>query len=1755
MPYTTLPTRTCLNSAYPESSNSLTVFSLNGNYYVARSMGFDQDIVAVSASCISTVPSPDFTVAGGSSTASCKLATGGTPTETGFPGDTFTITDASAGVWTTATLDVTAGSASGQAVSGFPVTITPGQSVQWPSPATIAPGDYYVTLTIDGGTPPYTVKTISLCANPKAVLTVGINGVSCPSPTAGCAALVNDAVTLGDTGTSGIPNVNPVYLYGPVNTNPSEGNSFNPQANGNYTVGVIVQYPFVAPNDPTCAANAAFFGTVSSGTYNSCAIGTVNVQYGTASFQVEQPSDTAVATATSAGPVNIAQAVTLRYLGRIASGYTPSFQWSIPPAGSLSGMTCTYTGPTVSYTNSTCTIPANTLTAGASAPWNLTVNVCSAGGLGSPPAQCTGTGDPQSQAAAPAVTVTPNQNSFAFSVTPTSVNVGTAITIKLGTVVGTYQNLIFSLGGTSCTGVTQLTYNCVTPFGNQCLTGATLSPTFSYGPTEKGKNDTITATGTLTNSGGTVTSGTSAAVSISSVAATCPCPTVSTSVTGPTSAQVNQQVSFSASASSTGYSITGYSWNYGDRTSDSGSSVSHAYASAGAYTVTVTATSSCGNTGSASTVIEVGGGVSGNLTITPNATNVYTGQTVKFTFSPALTQTGDSITFNFGDGSAAVSQSYNQSLCGGTGCNLVTHSYSAAGSFTVTGSGIAGGANVTGSTSVTVTNNCQLSSAPTAAFTWTPASPRVGQAVQFTDQSTGGPTSWSWTFGDSGSSSSLNAVVAQAASSLAISSSPSNPAVGSRVTFTFSPALTQTGDSLTFNFGDGSAPQLTSYNSSLCGSGGCNSIVYKYTAGGTFNVSASGTAGGALVSGSTSVTVTGSGTGALSIAPSPSSPTAGQVVTFTFSPALIQTGDTLTFIFGDSTGNAVSYNSSLCGASGCSTITHVYTAAGTYSVSASGTAGGSQVVGGTSLTVGSSGGGGGGGSSTLPNPAHTYTAPGTYTVTFVATNCKGQSTLQKQITVLPACAQTAAPTASFTWATGSLATAGFPEQQQPYAGQAVTLTDTSTNAPDAWQWCDFEELGPSCSGTPLTTQNVTVTWISSGQKNVRLSAHNCFTTTNNGWSQQTLEVVTVSADVRHVNAAFTWSPSAISTGTVATFTAASGDSNGDPDTFVWTFDDTIGTVTGSSVPHAFSCAGNHTVTLTSSRADYPQGAVKTSQIVSVTGTPCSPTAVMTVDNAKTTGLNGTTWQTDVTIFNPSTESSAINLQFLPVNANNANPNAFTIGPYTLNPLATQVFTNILSFPELVGANITKAALRVTFQNDQDVAPMVIGRTYTQSPTGGTYGEFAPGIGVVPSTTTSPIWMTGLHNSGLQTGYRTNYSLMNLLGTSPAGNITFTLYDTTGAVRGTATPGLYPYGYLQDSIANLFGQAFATVGTFALRIDVPSGSNVQAYASVVDNQTGAPVLISAEPPPTSPIYLPAVAHTTGKNGTVWRSDLQLTNSDTVPHTWAIAYSPKASDPVNPATVSLAMAPRVSVYEADVLSWVYSNSNPLTASVQTSGVLKITPADGTSVYPVVQARSFNQIATGGTFGQNITPLTASSGISATSLYTHLLLTGMSTTDTGFRTNVGFVNLSETSSVIFSVIFYDSSGNPLNPISGGQPVPYPMSLSVGGWDQDQLENRFKNVFGTTLPANQSGISAVITVTGGGPASVYATVIDNITGDPGVHPRPAGPVACLLFVLGGPPSRRAASSLRSAQGVLASSRGEPRHEPPGAGRPQRRD
>jgi len=1487
-PWTDLDPNTCPSSEFQQGALGVSVYKGSGSdtaYYVSRTMNVNADVVRVDPSCISTTPAPNFTVTGGSSAATCALQ----PTTTypqvarAFAGDALTIQDTSGGVYSSVTLaiqgPIPSATSVGTAWGGsFPMQISPHGSVVVTPPASTPPGDYAVILTIPGSPSYSTTQVISLCT-PKAALTVAVAGLSCTSPSLGCGALVGDTVALGDAGTSGNPGT-PIYLYrqgagGLVYV----GSSFQPPVGGAYTVGVIVPYAFAASPDSACSD--AFFTANLPGSgsfYNSCAIGTVNASgYGTASFQVEQPALTPRAWAGHDGSVNVAQPVTLTFLGRIATSYAPTFTWTIP--GVTTQPTCSWAA--APYTGTTCTIPANTLNAGSQAVWNLSVAVCTGNSPG------TGCQTPAETEFANPVNVTPTQNSFSFSATsPATVGQDVVITLSNVIPVGGFSDMTFTLldNITTCDGLSSVTYTCTTILGNQCNIGSQLSGKLKLGESARGKNVTISGAGHVNGVSVSATPPTQV-VAVAATGGTCSCPTVSASINGSTSAVVGQAAFFSASASATGYSITGYTWSYGDGSSDAGASVSHSYASAGSYTVSVTATSSCGNTGTASTTIQItggggGGGGSASLTITPSSNPANQGAQVTFTFDPAVSQTGDAIVFSFGDGGQqAVSYSQLCQLFGG--CKTVSYTYLSSGSFTVSGSGTAGGQSVSGSTSITIVNTCAQPSVPTANFTWTPTQPQVGQAVTFTDTSTNVPTQWQWSFGD-----------------------------------------------------------------------------------------------------------------------------------------------------------------------------------------------------GTPVT-------GAGGSSTLQNPTYTYQIAKTYTVTLTATNCRGSATVSLPIIVLPACSQSAVPTPDFTWSPQG-ALAQFPQQMQPYVGQTVTFTDNSTNNPTAWKWWDFSQPQP---WTTVTTQTTTFTWTTPGAMVVRHQAMNCI-----GWSPESfLKLVTVYADVRPVSADFTWTPDPITTGATITFTAVQDFAHGDPSVFMWTFDDSVTPFNGSSVTHTFACAGQHKVTLSAQRGSYSDTGTKT---VPVTGMQCGPVSVQAVDAAEVAGKNNTYWKSDVRIFNPSVQPTSVWIAALPVIADNSQP--FVVGPWVLNAHAALVLNNILgTIAQFGGPQYTNAAIRVTYQNAAGIGPIFTNRTWTPSSSGGSFGQYAPGVPVYVGMTPSTLWITGLRNNGLSQGYRTNYSIANLRGDAGGvPNVGATLYDATGAVAGKLSfPALQPFGYLHDSVANLFGAATQTIGTFSLKIDVPQGADLQVYASVVDNLTGDPFLIPGVPTPNSPIFIPAVAHTAGAAGSVWLSDLQLTNPDlSNPHAYVVEYRPKASDNLPNASKTVTVSPGASWRVDELIGFIYGSLLP--PSTNTSGVVHLTPQAPSTSYPIVAARSYNQTANG-TFGQNILPLVAAAGVQTYTDGRKLVLTGMSSQDIA-RTNVGFVNLSETQGVYFVVYFYDESGAVLNPLgTDGKPMPYELALNVGGWDQDKLENRFYNMWQVNLPSNLRAISAIAQVISGGPGMIYATVIDNQTSD----------------------------------------------------------
>ncbi len=121
---------------------------------------------------------------------------------------------------------------------------------------------------------------------------------------------------------------------------------------------------------------------------------------------------------------------------------------------------------------------------------------------------------------------------------------------------------------------------------------------------------------------------------------------------------------------------------------------------------------------------------------TVSAAQISAGQSLQLTDTSTGTPTA--WTWSFGDGSTSSVQN-------------PSHTYSAAGSFTITLTAANAGGSSIANRSLTV-NSKTLG--PISSFTYTPSNPLSAGTVAFTDASSGTPASWSWSFGD-GSTSTL----------------------------------------------------------------------------------------------------------------------------------------------------------------------------------------------------------------------------------------------------------------------------------------------------------------------------------------------------------------------------------------------------------------------------------------------------------------------------------------------------------------------------------------------------------------------------------------------------------------------------------------------------------------------------------------------------------------------------------------------------------------------------------------------------------------------------------------------------------------------------------------------------------------------------------------------------------------------------------------------------------------------------------------
>jgi PKD repeat protein len=206
------------------------------------------------------------------------------------------------------------------------------------------------------------------------------------------------------------------------------------------------------------------------------------------------------------------------------------------------------------------------------------------------------------------------------------------------------------------------------------------------------------------------------------------------------------------------------------------------------------------------------------------------------------------------------------------------------------------------------------------------------------------------------------------------------------------------------------------------------------------------------------------------------------------------------------------------------------------------------------------------------------------------------------------------------------------------------------------------------------------------------------------------------------------------------------------------------------------------------------------------------------------GINGTFWRSDVTLFNPGLTTMTVALRYLAAGQDNRGAASHNV---TIPPSRTVVIADV---NQALGVSSGSGALLVSWTTPS--GPIVTSRTYITTDNGGTYGQ-----------SIDPV--TSFSNDSFVPGLRSDLSFRSNVGFVNGGDtqltVTATLLSDTGAVLGTTQIGLSPRSQVQYGVGALFPAANTPrAGTLTLLAHADGPANLFAYGSIVDNASGDPV---------------------------------------------------------------------------------------------------------------------------------------------------------------------------------------------------------------------------------------------------------------------------------------------------------------------------
>lgn len=491
--------------------------------------------------------------------------------------------------------------------------------------------------------------------------------------------------------------------------------------------------------------------------------------------------------------------------------------------------------------------------------------------------------------------------------------------------------------------------------------------------------------------------------------------------------------------------------------------------------------------------------------------------------------------------------------------------------------------------------------------------------------------------------------------------------------------------------------------------------------------------------------------------------------------------------------------------------------------------------------------------------------------------------------------------------------------------------------------------------------------------------------------------------------AFRGFPTTGSKGVAVSFTV---DSNIPATGWTWNFagtdNNTQTSVVGTSntLSHTFANSGTFTVTVRARNAESPAGAQTAVALGTIVISDIPEFAYLLPVVARGPGNNGSSWRTDVQVYNPDPNVSATNQLEMTATLNGMTQTLRIADSTYIYEDFVKVFTQ------------GTASGPVVIRTRAKFAPQIWTRTYTQTDSG-TFGQFIPAIRLDAAGGGSAIgegkyYIPGLRNDD---AYRTNLGFVNPNG-QPV-NALVKVLDDQRLELGRFNVSLqsfqldqFPITHPQKGLASL-----PTDRAFSLEIEVPAGQWLIAYASFIASSSNDPIYLQAVR--ASEIaaadfresVIPGVGHVGD-----WRSDVTIYNPDAQSIVVDLAYHDQTGTKVGEAK-SVVVRPGEFLQYADLLKQGVFGTVP-----DSLGMLRVSvPSTIPNVpqFPIMYARTYNDNGSGRTYGQGIMGFAAARANVKPNK--PALVPGIRN-NSKYYTNFGATNVSSTTAVV-TVYMLDS------------------------------------------------------------------------------------------------------------------------------------